>query len=730
MDLEQQPAAMMDLERPIPRESTLPSSGVPEETVTNRAIDEEVVSMDLEAAGLKSSAQGLTLDAMLERLLLIDPLKIGIPREESMAHNPGLESDEAWAKLTVDSHTPFTNSLTGIVDFTNTFPGSVLGQERDTNDDQPSAAANATFRRMETTVHGPDVSSIASDHPLVISSDLAEEEVGDSFGCGRPLACEALERQEEGEKGAIIPSGDVQSTLTDLAQQVIEKKSTPDLMPNVGGDKRPGDGTMLETTRSVELTSVGVENGSTSTSSPPVRSGRGRSSRSFSDEDKHGRLISTLSNLVDPAPSKTAKGRLGYAADGGCDSPGKRHKQPATKRNRVARSENNASLHVDFAAPVDGHEHAGFEGTSNDHPQNKQRVFASEYTRQKPDTNTKPQSTHRSQALELLQSFISQARAQCHSTKDRHGHEPQQSDRNEQDSRSLGSDGPRDEERTKRHVVLVRGIETPLEQIDGNISKSKQKRMKAKMRIANRPGGGTKDGTKQSASRTRANLCLAISSDCEGGPISTSGRGLVAGTGSDVDVRSIRCCTTTDTEINARDKSKAGRPYVDADGIGNKGAAKTPQVSSNFKAKERLPRKRQNHTEQVPTPINGSGDGRSKAISKDYEGSAGVRVRVQESESVLASRRENSHFLSPRPLGHQQLFSTFPDHHNPNIPHTGSKSHRSNKAPKTTTSAQASRRRRRACKTSTASGRQSGAGGRIPHCCRRDENVSTPMLTL
>lgn len=726
---------MMDPETLIPRKSTLFSSGVTEETITDRTIDEEVAPVILEAVGSRMSAQGLTLDAMLERLMLLEPLMIGTAQEEMMVDYLGIESDEAWAKVTVDSHSRSTNSLTGIVDFTVACLGLVLGQERDTNNDRRSATAHATFRRMETIVPGTGVSSIASDGSLVINSDVAKDGVSENPGCGRPLACTALQRQEELEEGAIISSRDVQSTPTDSAQQNIEKeKSTPGLMPIIGGDERPGDGTTLGTTGSVDLPSAEVEKGNTSTSSPPVRSGRGRSSMSVSEKDKHGHPIATLSSLVDQAPSMIDKGRLKYAAGGGCNSPGFRHKQPGTKRNRVARSEKNASLRVDFTAPVDGHEKSAIKGASNDplprvagHSQNKQKVSASKYTRQKPDTNTNSQPTHGSQAFELLQLSISEARAQCQCKKDRHSHGPRHFDSIEQGRGSLASEQPRDEGRQKRRVGLDQGVETPFEQLDGNISKSKQKRMKARMRIANGPGGETKDSTKQSA-RTRAKGCLAMNSDHGNGPISTAGRGVVVSVASDADVRSIRCCTTTDIEINAPDRSKAGSLCSDADENGNKRAAKTPQASSTFKAKERYPNRRHKHTGKVPTPIehaNGSGDGRSKAISKDYEGSAGVMV--QEGESVLAgsdSRRENSHCPSPR---HQRLSSILIDHHNPNILHTGSESHRSNKAPTTTTtSAQASRMRRRANKTSTASGHQPGAGGRIPlspRCCRRNVNL-------
>jgi len=741
MEIEQQAEGTVDPERPMTGESTLPSSDVPEETITHKANDEGVASVISEATDSGLSAQGLTLEVMLERVLLLEPLMIDTLQVESMVKNREIESDEASARITIDSHSPSTKSSTGIGDFTIARP-AVLGQARDSINDRTSAAAHATFQSSETNVRWAGVSSKASDGPLVIDSHVSEEKLSVKFGCERPLACTTSEGQEDCEKGAIIPPGDVQSMLINLAQSNIEQKqSTPNLMPDVGGDERPGDRTMLENTGSADSASVEVGTANTATSSPQVRGGPARISRSFPAEDKHDHSNSPLFDPVHQAPFKIGKGQLGYTADAVGGSPRIRHKLPPTKRKRVARSENNASLRLDFAASMGGHEDSVIEGTSTDHPlprvavcsQTRPKVFASKYTQQRPDANTKVQPTHGSQALELLQSSIREVRAQCHGKLDRHSHEPQRFVKITKGSKSLASQNPRDEGIKERRVDLDRGVETPSTQPDENIREAKWKRIETRTRVAKRPGEGSNDSTEQNAMRSRAKVSIAMNSDHESGPISTSGGGLVASTGSDADVGSLKICTKTNTETYTRDGSNAGSSFGDADGFGNERAAKTPQASSTD-AKERLPGKRQHHTEQIPAPIehvDGSGDGRSKAICKEYEGSAGVMLR--ESEGVLAGsypESQNSLFPSSR---HQQLPFTITDHHKPNFSHTDSEIHRSNKVPATTKSAQASQRRRRANKTSTASGHRTSFRGRSPlsiHCCRRSENPSTPILTL
>lgn len=662
MEIEQEEEAMMDPEKPIPEESTLPSSNVRDETITDRVTDQGVVSVDTDAAISKLSAQGLTLETMLERLLLFEPLMIGTPQEESIVINPGIEPDEASHRRTINSQSPSTISSTGIGDVSNVCPGPVLVQDRGYDSDRMGAAAYAVFRSLETDVHGACASSKASDCAVVIVSDNSGEEPGDEIRCGRPIAWIVSEEQKEREEDATFPSGDVQSRLTDLAQQNIEiRRSRPDLMPEIDGDERPDDGIMLGITRIARSGSVKVEKPNVQSSSPPVLSECGRSSISFSCEDKHNVVKFTPSTSIDPTTFKTHKGRLDHTAGGVCDIPRIWRKRPVTKRTRVAKSEKNASLRVHSG---DGHENLVHEGIPDVDSlaqgagplRKRQNVLPSKYTQQKPDNNTRAQPTPSSQTLELLQ--------------------PQHFGKNERSSQSLGSENPRDGMIEHRRNDLDHGIEIPSTQLGENISKSKWKKMRGRTRATNGPGEGSNDSIKQSGRNPRAQFCLPMITDHKGGPVSTSDRGVVA-------------------------SAHKERPY---------------------------------HPGRSLAPPNGSGDGRSQAAAKEYDGSAGVVV--QESESVLAgseSRQQNSLVLSSQ---HQQYLPAITEHLNPIVPHTDPDSYRSIEAPTptttTTSSAQASRRLGRVNRTSSASGHRPSGGGRIPlspGCRRCDETVSTLMLT-
>lgn len=665
MEIEHKAQAMMDPEKPIPEGSTVPSSNVRDEAITDRVTDQGVVFVDTEAAVSKLSAQGLTLETMLERLLLLEPLMIGTPQEESIVINPGVEPEEAADRRTINSQSPSTISSPGIGNISNACPGPVLNQDRGYDSDRMGAAAYAAFRSLETDVHGADASSKASAGAVSTILDCSENGPGDGIGCGRPLAWIVSEEQKEREEDAPFPSEDVQSRLADLAQQNMEiMRSRPDLVPEIDGDERPDDGTILGITSRAGSVSVKVEKPNVRSSSPPVFSGCGRSSISFPCEDKHDVVKSTPSNSMDPTASKTHKGRLDHAAGGVCDVPRIWRKRPVTKRTRVAKSEKNASLRVHSG---DGHENFVHECIPNVDSlaqgagplRKRQNVLPSKYTQQKPDNNTRAQPTPSSQTLELLQ--------------------PQQLGKNERSSLSLGSENSRDGMVEHRRNDLDHGIEIPSTQIGENISKSKWKKMRARTRVTNGPGEGSNDSIKQSGRNPRAELRLAMITDHEGGPVSTSDRGVVA-------------------------SAHKERPY-------HPGRSLAP-----------------------PEHANGSGNGRSQAAAKEYDGSAGIVV--QESESVLAGselRPKNSLVLS---FQHQQLLPAITEHLNPIVPHTDPDSYRSIEAPtpttSTTSSAQASRRLRRVNRTSSASGHRPSGGGRIPlspGCRRCDETVSTPILT-
>lgn len=626
-----------------------------------RAVEEEVTATDFEAAEPRVWVEDLPLEVMLERTQILESLMIGMTQETAI-HGCENESNETLARKISARDSLSTACLSGTLDIDSASFGPFLRHEQKGHGHESAAALEGSIN-AETRLNRMDSSFMTWDRASGIHRDTAEDDNGGKPGSQCPHIAITEDQTRGGTEHYAVPLKDRHPGSPHLAQQ---------------------NGHSAESEPAQTLECVKDERQSEEVLQPIV----------------------VRSEAADRFALGRNEGHVGCARGTVSVVQGVRRKQPSTKRKRVVRSQDAASMPVKMATPVEREEEASalsgnlivcpllaVVGPSQIGDWNP----AGKIVRQRPTLNMEDEYAPESITLVLLQKSLNEARAQALGEQGTQGQLTQRSGNKPCNKTVSSSRVCRDRKMGKSRRDLEQDVKVSRTQTKGNMTKSKRRKTKTRTTFSNRRENGLDDaGINQAASRSKAKKGLDRSNRHGHDPVRELPEGLEAIAKSPADVRNLCAGNGSEEKVRVREAGKIGS------------AVENPQCPSTLSAKKHRPRKQQ-YTQRV----NKSDNLQCEDIHTRW-GSSDDPIGG-DNEGVLARsdlRRESSPsspFNSPQHK-QPQLSSIINNPSNSKPPRFNHKIAATNNTTATTTPAQPSQRRRRA-KNKGTHRRQLGAEG-------------------
>lgn len=641
-----------------------------------------MTATDFEAAVPRVWVEDLPLEVMLERTQILESLMIGMTQETTI-HGCENESNETLARKILARDSLSTACLSGTLDIDSASFRPFLGHEQKGHGHESAAALEGSIN-AETRLNRMDSSFMTWDRASGIHRDTAEDDNGGKPGSQCPHIAITEDQTRGGTEHYAVPLKDRHPGSPHLAQQNGHSaESEPAQTLECVEDERHSEEVVQDSHARGESSCLLVGNGK-----------------------QDCRPIVVRSEAADRFALGTNEGHVGCARGTVSVVQGVRRKQPSTKRKRVVRSQDAASMPVKMATPVEREEEASALSGNLivcpllavvGPPQIGDWNPAGKIVRQRPTLNMKDEYAPESITLVLLQKSLNEARAQASGEQGAHGQLTQRSGNKPCNKTVSSSRVCRDRKMGKSRGDLEQDVKVSPTQTKGNMTKSKRRKTKTRTTSSNRRENGLDDaGINQAASRSKAKEGLDRSNRHGHDLVRELPEGLEAIAKSPADLRNLCAGNDSQEKVRVREAGKIGS------------AVENPQCPSTLSAKKHRPRKQQ-YTQRVNKNDNlQCEDIHTKCGSSD-DPIGGDNEGVLARSDLRRESSPSSPFNSPQHK-QPQLSSIINNPSNSKPPRFNHKKTATNNTTATTTPAQPSQRRRRA-KNKGTHRRQLGAEG-------------------